>query len=162
MRYKIHFATKWLTRSSSYAAAALRIAVLGMAVILLGSNDLGAAQNTPPINALHDIAPKILSCWRPPHFNDEVTVRLSFTRTGALIGRPRLTYIKSSAGSGTDTEVELANSILTAIYACTPLHFTEALGMSVAGRVLTIRFIAPHPPTRNAYRQDARTSFLQA
>ncbi len=109
-----------------------------------------APDRNAPINSLRDIAPKIATCWHPPHTDDEVTIRMSFTREGVLIGRPRVTFMKVIGKSDTDAEVELANSILKAVYDCAPLAFTPAFGASVAGRVLAIRFIAPHPPTRSA------------
>jgi hypothetical protein len=68
----------------------------------------------------------------------EVTVRLSFSRIGAVIGEPHVTYIRGP--TKTELRIEIANSILAAIKACTPLPFTRALGEAIAGRMFAIRF----------------------
>jgi hypothetical protein len=132
-----------IARSS--AVGVLTAAMLSHPVVAATAPD----RNTP-INSIRDIAPKIGSCWHPPHTDDEVTIRLSFTREGTLIGRPRVSFMKVSGKSGPDLEVELANSILKAVYDCTPLQFTPEFGASVAGRVIAIRFVAPPAPTRGA------------
>lgn len=102
---------------------------------------LAAPDHAPPISLLSDIAPRITACWTPPNIGDEITLRLSFTRNGVLAGRPRITFIKAASGSA-DGEAALANSIFAALRDCTPLPFTPGLGSAVAGRVMTIRFIA--------------------
>jgi hypothetical protein len=56
------------------------------------------------------------------------------------LGRPRITYVK--AAGGPDGSAALANSIFAAIGAC-PLRFTPTLGAAIAGRVFTVRFVAP-------------------
>ena len=99
-----------------------------------------AVEAQPPLVArVHGIATGIAACWRPPHDDDQVTVRLSFTREGAVIGEPRIVYARSSGGAADDSG--LANSMLAAIRECTPLHFSARLGSAIAGQVLDIRFI---------------------
>ncbi len=68
----------------------------------------------------------------------EVTVRLSFSRAGAVIGEPRVTYVHSPATVG--LREKIAASVLAAIKTCTPLPFTPALGAAIAGRMFSIRF----------------------
>jgi len=94
---------------------------------------------------VHGIATGIAACWRPPHDNDQVTVRLSFTREGAVIDRPRIVFARSSGGRADDSA--LARSMLKAIQECTPLHFSAQLGSAIAGQVLDIRFIGPNRAT---------------
>jgi hypothetical protein len=97
-------------------------------------------QAQPPLVArVHGIATGIAACWRPPHDDDQVTVRMSFTRDGAVIGEPRIVYAHSSGGAADDSG--LAQSMLTAVRDCTPLHFSAGLGSAIAGQVLDIRFI---------------------
>ena len=99
-----------------------------------------AVEAQPPLVArVHGIATGIAACWRPPHDDDQVTVRLSFTREGAVIGEPRIVYARSSGGAADNSG--LANSMLAAIRECTPLHFSARLGSAIAGQVLDIRFI---------------------
>ncbi|MDH7795915.1 MULTISPECIES: hypothetical protein [unclassified Beijerinckia] len=96
------------------------------------------------LNMARDIPDHILSCWRPPSntLGDlEVTVRMSFSKIGDLIGEPRVTYVK--AGRDEVLRDTLRASILSAVRACTPLRFTPAFGKAIAGRSFAIRFIAP-------------------
>ena len=88
---------------------------------------------------VHGIATGIAACWRPLHDDDQVTVRVSFTRGGAVIGEPRIVFVQSSGGRSDDPA--LTHSIVTAIRNCTPLHFSAQLGSAIAGQVLDIRFI---------------------
>jgi hypothetical protein len=100
-----------------------------------------AAEARPPLNRVRDIATNLAACWRPPHEDDQVTVRISFTRDGAVIGEPRIVYVRSSGNPEDDGA--LAHSMMEAIRDCTPLHFSTRLGSAIAGRVLAIRFIGP-------------------
>ena len=97
-------------------------------------------QAQPPLVArVHGIATGLAACWRPPHDDDQVTVRMSFTRDGAVIGEPRIVYARSSGCAADDGG--LGQSMLAAVRDCTPLHFSARLGSAIAGRVLDIRFI---------------------
>jgi hypothetical protein len=94
---------------------------------------------------VHGIATGLAQCWRPPRDDDQVTVRLSFTRDGAVIGGPRIVFVQSRGGRAGDAA--LANSMMAAIRDCTPLHFSARLGSAIAGQVLAIRFIGPNRAT---------------
>jgi hypothetical protein len=121
-----------------------RFAALGIAALALGP-PAQAAEGQPLITRVHGIAMGIAACWRPAHNDDQVTVRLSFTRDGAVIGEPRIDFVKSSGGRADDAA--LANSMVAAIRDCTPLHFSDRLGSAIAGVVLAIRFIGPNRAT---------------
>jgi len=110
----------------------------GIALLALGAGAHAEAP-TPLVTRVHGIATGIAACWRPPHDNDQVTVRLSFTREGAVIDRPRIVFARSSGGRADDSA--LARSMLKAIQECTPLHFSARLGSAIAGQVLDIRFV---------------------
>jgi len=111
--------------------------IASIVIVALGAS---AVEAQPPVVArVHGIATGIAACWRPPHDDDQVTVRLSFTREGAVIGDPRIVYARSSGGAADDAG--LAQSMLSAIRECTPLHFSTQLGSAIAGQVLDIRFI---------------------
>jgi hypothetical protein len=97
-----------------------------------------------PIDRPNGSPQRIVSCWSPPGGSSddvEVTVRLSFSRTGDIVGQPRITYVK--AGSDDTLRRAISASILTAIQSCVPLRFTPGLGQAIAGRSFAIRFIAP-------------------
>jgi hypothetical protein len=98
-----------------------------------------ATEKQPLVTRVHGIATGLAACWRPPHDDDQVTVRLSFTRDGAVIGEPRIVFAQSKGGRGDDPA--LAQSMLRAVRDCTPLHFSTQLGSAIAGQVLDIRFV---------------------
>ena len=124
--------------------AAGRLASIAIVALALWAQAQPAAAQ-PQIARVHGIATGIAACWRPPHDDDQVTVRLSFTRDGAVIGEPRIVFARSSGGAADDAG--LANSMLAAIRECTPLHFSARLGSAIAGQVLDIRFIGPSRAT---------------
>ena len=118
-------------------AARLFASIGIVALVLAGRAEAAEAQ--PQVTRVHGIATGIAACWRPPHDDDQVTVRLSFTREGAVIGEPRIVYVRSSGRRANDAA--LADSMMAAIRDCTPLHFSARLGSAIAGQVLDIRFI---------------------
>jgi hypothetical protein len=118
---------------------ARRFALIGIIALALGSQALAVEAQPPLVARVHGIATGIAACWRPPHDDDQVTVRVSFTRDGAVIGEPRIVFARSSGGRADDAA--LADSMLAAIRECTPLPFSARLGSAIAGQVLDIRFI---------------------
>jgi hypothetical protein len=123
-----------------------RFASIGIVVELTLGAQASAVEAQPPlVQRVHGIATGIAACWRPPHDDDQVTVRLSFRRDGAVIGEPRIVYARSSGGAADDSG--LAQSMLAAIRDCTPLHFSARLGAAIAGQVLDIRFIGRNRAT---------------
>lgn len=123
---------------------ARRFVAIGIAALALGA-PAQAAEAQPLIARVHGIATGIAACWRPAHNDDQVTVRLSFTSDGAVIGEPRIVFVQSSGGRGDDAA--LADSMMAAIRDCTPLHFSPRLGSAIAGVVLAIRFVGPNRAT---------------
>jgi hypothetical protein len=107
-------------------------------VLALGAR-AEAAEAQSSVTRVHGIATGLAACWRPPHDDDQVTVRLSFTREGAVIGEPRIVFARSTGGRADDAA--LAASMLAAIRECAPLNFSAQLGAAIAGQVLDIRFI---------------------
>ncbi len=122
-----------------HEAARGRVAIEIVVALSLWAPASAAERHRPPVAGVHGIATEIAACWRPPHRHDQVTVRVSFTQDGAVIGEPRIVYARSSGGAANDDK--LAQSMLKAIRACTPLHFSARLGSAIAGQVLDIRFI---------------------
>ena len=118
---------------------ARRFAAIGILALALGTQAQAAASQPLLVTRVHGIATGIAACWRPPHDDDQVTVRLSFTREGAVIGEPKIVFVRSSGGRAGNSA--LARSMLRAIRDCTPLHFSAQLGSALAGQVLDIRFI---------------------
>lgn len=86
------------------------------------------------------VGERLAACWEPPASGSEVSVRVTFDRSGEVIGGPRVTYVKP--GRGAD-RAAVARSLEDAIARCTPLRFTSDLGSAIAGRPFTIRLVAP-------------------
>jgi hypothetical protein len=126
-------------RSQSLLSAWGSIALIGILALAVGAPARAAEAQRPLVTRVHGIATGIAACWRPPHDDDQVTVRASFTREGAVIGGPRIVFVQSSGGRADDPA--LADSMKAAIRDCTPLHFSARLGSAIAGQVLDIRFI---------------------
>ena len=122
-----------------HRTARLRAAIGIVVALALGAPASAAEAQRPVVAGVHGIATGIAACWRPPHAKDQVTVRLSFTREGAVIDEPRIVFVHSSGGGAGNSA--LARSMLKAIRDCTPLHFSGELGSAIAGQVLDIRFI---------------------
>jgi hypothetical protein len=122
-----------------------RLALIGIVVLALGAQAQPIEAQPSVVTRVHGIAMGIAACWRPPHDDDQVTIRVSFTRKGAVIGEPRIVFVRSSGGRADDAA--LADSMLAAIRECTPLHFSTQLGSAIAGQVLDIRFIGPNRAT---------------
>ncbi|MGO9473605.1 MAG: hypothetical protein ACLPWS_09395 [Rhodomicrobium sp.] len=94
-----------------------------------------------PLTLPAQIGDRLSKCWTPPRTEPprliEVTVRLSFSRAGAIIGEPRVVYIRAPAEAG--LRESIASSVRAAVKACTPLPFSPALGAAIAGRIFAIR-----------------------
>jgi hypothetical protein len=125
--------------------AARLFALIGIVVLALGARAQAAEAQPPLVTRVHGIATGIAACWRPPHDDDQVTVSISFTREGAVIGEPRIVFVRSSGGRADDAA--LADSMMAAIRDCAPLHFSARLGAAIAGQVLDIRFIGRNRAT---------------
>jgi hypothetical protein len=100
----------------------------------------------PQLNTLRDVGMALEICWRanqPPldqaRPGMNVTVMLAFTRTGALLGEPRFTYITPEASA--ETKALYQRAVVAAINACTPLPISEALGNALAGSPKIMPFI---------------------
>jgi hypothetical protein len=129
-------------------------AAIAAAAIELAAGSLGAhaqeATKPPPrqlqLNTLRDVGTALEICWlanEPPLDQARpgmtVTMMLTFTRSGALQGEPRFTYVTREASA--ETRALYQRAAVAALNACTPLPFTEALGNAVAGRPHTMRFM---------------------
>ena len=121
------------------------LAAIAIVALALGTRAQAFGAQRPLVTRVHGIATGLAACWRPPHHNDQVTVRVSFTRKGAVSGEPRIVFARSSGGQADDAA--LASSMLAAIRHCAPLNFSAQLGSAIAGQVLDIHFIGPKRAT---------------
>lgn len=125
-------------------AAALRAlrALFALAALCALPGLAPGAGAEPRISTLGEVGPALTRCWRAPDGLEghEVTLRFSLRRDGTLIGAPRITYSRLP-GDDADARRFVA-SVLAAVAACLPVAVTDELGAAIAGRPLTIRFLA--------------------
>ena len=109
------------------------------------------------LDTLKDIFVRLHSCFKPPPLSKanpiDITVIVSFNRTGAIIGHPKITFESERATDNDRLQYRIA--IMDALQRCTPLPFTEALAGAVAGRIFAIPFRTrkqqPQTPERRAW-----------
>jgi hypothetical protein len=97
-----------------------------------------------PVNTIAEVFAALEACWVPPTLAQaragmQITVMVSFKRSGELLGKPRITYETPEASD--DERMAYRLAMAEALRRCTPLRFTDALGNALAGRPLTLRFI---------------------
>ncbi len=99
------------------------------------------------IDRIAQIFQAIQACWRPPagsgFSGQEITLRISFKRSGEVLGQPRITYYK--AGTEADQREPFTRAVREAFERCTPLPFTESFGRAIAGRIFAFRFVDARP-----------------
>ena len=128
--------------------------VLWFAAALLACSVPAAAE---PLDSIKDVVERLHQCWKAPPPSQakpmDITVRLSFNREGAILGRPRITY--ETEGASDNDRLAYRIAVMEALQRCTPLPFSEGLGGAVAGRPFAIRFwtrkTSPKPAERRAW-----------
>lgn len=104
-------------------------------------NDDGAEHKLDTLRELFDA---LRACWVPPpiaaaRYGMQMSVRLSFKRTGEIIGTPRVTY--TTRGTAREVRDVYHHAVTAALARCTPMPFTSGLGGAVAGRPIAIRYV---------------------
>ena len=116
-----------------------------------------ASAQPQQLDTLKDVFAKLFSCWQPPPYSRanpmDITVVVSFNRTGAILGQPRITY---ESGNPSDNDrLAYRIAVMETLQRCTPLSFTEGLGGAVAGRPLAVTFRTrkrpPKPEEKRAW-----------
>jgi hypothetical protein len=97
-----------------------------------------------PLNTLNDLFAALRACWVPPPLAEarpgmEISVRLSFTRKGEIMGEPLFTFV--TAGVSAEHRGIYQRAVAAALSRCAPLPLTDGLGGAIAGRPISIRFI---------------------
>jgi hypothetical protein len=100
----------------------------------------GPQVDTHQVNTLQEAFARLFSCWKPPSATEatpmDITVMVSFNRSGAIMGRPRITYESPKATDSDRFAYRVA--VMKALQRCSPMPFTEAMAGAVAGRPLTL------------------------
>jgi hypothetical protein len=88
-------------------------------------------------NRLDEIGPMLAKCLRLPPAElarpgMRVTLRIAFTRDGAILGEPRFTYL--TPGVPVEIKAAYQRALADMLDRCTPLPITKELGGAIAGR----------------------------
>jgi len=101
-----------------------------------------------PVNTIKDVFERLGTCWKPPPASQakamDITIIVSFNRSGAIMGRPRITY--ESAEADDNDRLAYRVAVMEALQRCTPMPFTESMGGAVAGHPFAIKFHNSHKP----------------
>ena len=98
------------------------------------------AQTTKELDTIADIYAAIRACWKAPKISGpaELTVRLSFTRDGKILGKARVTYENKTIP--VENRLRFRIAVMDAFKRCTPISFSPDLGDAVAGKPFNFRF----------------------
>lgn len=124
--------------------------LLAAAVLLLGVS--GAAAADAEVNTIQDIFKHLRTCWKPPPASKarplDITVVVSFNRSGNILGHPRISYESAEASDNDRLQYRIA--VMEALQRCTPMPFTDAMAGAAAGRPFAIQFRnrKTSPPTQ--------------
>jgi hypothetical protein len=139
--------------------AALRNRLICFATALLLPSSMASAQADPArVDTIQDVLARLRTCWKPPpaaraNPGIDITVRVSFSRDGNILGHPKITYESEQATD--DDRLAYRIAVMEALQRCTPMPFTEAMAGAVAGRPFAVRFhnrkIPPQPAEKRAW-----------
>ena len=130
---------------------------LWFAAALLSFLIASAPARAGQLDNFSDVMERLRSCWQPPPKSRanpiDITVIVSFTREGAILGHPKITYESDEATDNDRLMYRIA--VMETLQRCAPLPFTEGLGGAVAGRPFAIRFgirkLPPKPAEKRAW-----------
>jgi len=113
----------------------------GAALLALWS--LTAQAEPVQVNTIHDVIARLRTCWKPPpasraHPGIDITVVVSFNRSGDILGHPRITFESEQATENDRLMYRIA--VMEALQRCTPMPFTEGMAAAVAGRPFHVQF----------------------
>jgi hypothetical protein len=114
------------------------------------------------VDNLKELFARLRTCWRPPPRSaanpENVTVIVTFDRTGNIFGRPKITYESDQA---TDNDRLLYRiAVMETLQRCTPMPFTDGMGGAVAGRPFAIQFKNIKPPPKPVEKRVWQTTTI--
>jgi hypothetical protein len=109
------------------------------------------------VNTIREAIARIGRCWKPPPLSRanpiDITVIVSFNRSGEILGHPRITYESEQATDNDRLAYRIA--VMEALQRCSPMPFTESMGGAVAGRPFAVKFHnrkpSPQPTEKRAW-----------
>jgi hypothetical protein len=104
-------------------------------------NEAGAEHQ---LDSIASLFAALRGCWVPPSEDEarpgmQMAVRLSFKRSGEIMGTPRVTYVTPDAPQ--EARDTYRNAVTASLERCTPMPFSKGLGGAIAGRPIAIRFV---------------------
>ena len=118
------------------------------AAALLTLSSACAQAGEGQVNTIREAIARIGSCWKPPPLSRanpiDITVIVSFNRSGEILGHPRITYESEQATENDRLQYRIA--VMEALQRCSPMPFTESMAGAVAGRPFAVKFHNRKPP----------------
>ena len=113
----------------------------GTALFVLSG--LTAQAETVQVDSIHDVIARLRTCWKPPpagraHPGIDITVVVSFNRSGDILGHPKITYESEQATDNDRLMYRIV--VMEALQRCTPMPFTEGMAGAIAGRPFRVQF----------------------
>jgi hypothetical protein len=125
---------------------ARKISCVAAALLLVAA--CSARAEDKQVNTIKDVLERLGTCWKPPPASRakamDITIIVSFNRSGAIMGRPRITFETAEADDNDRLAYRVA--VMEALQRCTPMPFTESMGGAVAGHPFAIKFHNSHKP----------------
>jgi hypothetical protein len=118
-------------------APALRGAFLSIGLSVLAV----APSQAAPANSLRALFAQLGHCLArtPSPLSGEITIRFSLRRDGALLGKPKITYVRLPPDPV--ERRRFLENIAVAFDRCLPADITDALGAAIAGRPFSLHLI---------------------
>jgi hypothetical protein len=117
------------------------------ALLLIAASSAVQAEEKQ-VNTIKDVFEHLGTCWKPPPPSRakamDITIIVSFNRSGAIMGRPRITYESPEATD--DDRLAYRVAVMEALQRCTPMPFTESMAGAVAGHPFAVKFHNSHKP----------------
>ena len=105
------------------------------------------------VNTIKDVIEHLGTCWKPPPPSRakamDITIIVSFNRSGAIMGRPRITYESPEADDNDRLAYRVA--VMETLQRCTPMPFTESMAGAVAGHPFAVKFHTRKPQEKQAW-----------
>jgi hypothetical protein len=115
--------------------------VIAGALLLIAAAGSARAEDKQ-VNTIKDVFERLGTCWKPPPPSRakamDITIIVSFNRSGAIMGRPRITYESPEATD--DDRLAYRVAVMETLQRCTPMPFTESMAGAIAGHPFAVRF----------------------
>src|SRR5512140_2295724 len=125
-----------------------RSQLVWLVVALLLAGSARARAEEEKVNTIREAITRIGNCWKPPPLSRanpiDITVIVSFNRSGEILGHPRITYESEQATDNDRVQYRIA--VMEALQRCSPMPFTESMAGAVAGHPFAIKFHNRKPP----------------